>query len=376
MYQKLMHNKSLRLIGGLLGGLLLSVAINVFIVPQGLYGGGAYGLCQVIRTLLQRELSLSLPFDLAGVLYFFVNIPLFLLAYKALGREFFWKAAICTVCNSVFLAVIPSPSTPVIPDILTSCMVGGILAGFASGLVLTCGCSTGGLDILGLYLSKKGSRFTVGRFSISFNALLYTLCFFLFDATTAIYSAIYNVLSSLFLDRIHRQNVTVQLLIFTKKNDPQLPRYIMEQLDRGVTSWTGRGRAGPATRCRCSASACPSMRSTPCRMFCTRWTRRPSTSCRRASMPAAISSATWGDSNRKNHKTPSSGMVFFLAFSGNCGCESGNVSNLSADKKRNRRKPFLQAGQRLVKRKKTASVGNVFTLPHFFAQINQKFIQT
>lgn len=120
-------------------------------------------------------------------------------------------------------------------------MVGGILAGFASGLVLTCGCSTGGLDILGLYLSKKGSRFTVGRFSISFNALLYTLCFFLFDATTAIYSAIYNVLSSLFLDRIHRQNITVQLLIFTKKNDPQLPRYIMEQLDRGVTSWTGRG---------------------------------------------------------------------------------------------------------------------------------------
>ena len=120
-------------------------------------------------------------------------------------------------------------------------VVGGILAGFASGLVLTCGCSTGGLDILGLYLSKKGSRFTVGRFSISFNALLYTLCFFLFDATTAIYSAIYNVLSSLFLDRIHRQNVTVQLLIFTKKNDPQLPRYIMEQLDRGVTSWTGRG---------------------------------------------------------------------------------------------------------------------------------------
>lgn len=93
-------------------------------------------------------------------------------------------------------------------------------------------------------------------------------------------------------------------------------------------------------------------------------------------MPAAISSATWGDSPRKNHKTPSHGMVFFLTFSGNCGCEGGNVSNLSADKKRNRRKPFLQAGQRLVKRKKTASVGNVFTLPHFFAQINQKFIQT
>ncbi len=241
MYQKLLHTKGLRLVGGLLGGLLLAFSINVFIVPHGLYGGGAYGLCQVVRTLLQRAFALDLPFDLAGVLYFFVNVPLFLLAFRALGRTFFWKAAICTAANSLFLAIIPSPATPVIPDLLTSCMVGGILVGFSGGLVLSCGCSTGGLDILGLYLSKRGSRFTVGRFSITFNAGLYTLCFFLFDATTAIYSAMYNVLSNLFLDRLHRQNVAVQLLIFTKKNDPELPRYIMEQLDRGVTSWTAQG---------------------------------------------------------------------------------------------------------------------------------------
>ena len=241
MYQKLMHNKSLRLIGGLLGGLLLSVAINVFIVPQGLYGGGAYGLCQVIRTLLQRELSLSLPFDLAGVLYFFVNIPLFLLAYKALGREFFWKAAICTVCNSVFLAVIPSPSTPVIPDLLTSCMVGGILAGFASGLVLTCGCSTGGLDILGLYLSKKGSRFTVGRFSMTFNAFLYALCLLLFSPEIAIYSVIYNFAAALVMDKAHQQNISVQVLIFTRADEQALGRRILEQMGRGVTWWEGVG---------------------------------------------------------------------------------------------------------------------------------------
>lgn len=236
-----MHTKGLRLVGGLLGSLLLAATINVLIVPHGLYGGGAYGLCQVVRTLLVQALQLDLPFDLAGVLYFFVNIPLFLLAFKALGRDFFRKAAICTAANAVFLAVIPSPATPVIPDILTSCMVGGILVGFSSGLVLTCGCSTGGLDILGLYLSRKRNGMTVGRVSITFNAGLYTLCFFLFNATTAIYSAIYNILSNLFIDRFHRQNVTVQLLIFTKKKDPTLPRYIMERLDRGVTSWTAKG---------------------------------------------------------------------------------------------------------------------------------------
>ena len=136
MYQKLLHTKGLRLLGGLLGSLLLAAAINVFIVPQGLYGGGAYGLCQVIRTLVLRALDLELPFDLAGVLYFCVNIPLFMLAFRALGREFFLKAAICTAANSLFLAIIPSPAVPVIPDMLTSCMVGGILVGFSGGLVL------------------------------------------------------------------------------------------------------------------------------------------------------------------------------------------------------------------------------------------------
>ena len=58
MYQKLLHTRGLRLLGGLLGSLLLAAAINVFIVPQGLYGGGAYGLCQVIRTLVLRALDL------------------------------------------------------------------------------------------------------------------------------------------------------------------------------------------------------------------------------------------------------------------------------------------------------------------------------
>ena len=115
LYTKLMHNKGLRLVGGLLGSLLMSVAINVFIVPQGLYAGGAYGLCQVIRTLLQTKLGVEASFDLAGVLYFFVNIPLFLLAFRTLGRTFCLKAGICTVSNSVFLALIPSPAVPIIP---------------------------------------------------------------------------------------------------------------------------------------------------------------------------------------------------------------------------------------------------------------------
>ncbi len=115
MYTKLMHDKGLRLVGGLLGSLLMSVAINVFIVPQGLYAGGAYGLCQVIRTLLASKLGVETGFDLAGVLYFFCEHPAVSAGVPGAGADVLPEAAVCTVSNSVFLALIPSPPCPSSP---------------------------------------------------------------------------------------------------------------------------------------------------------------------------------------------------------------------------------------------------------------------
>ena len=241
MLQKVQQNKWLRLGMGVLGGILLAISVNLFVVPQGMYSGGLYGLCQVIRTLVVEHLGLETSVDLAGVLYLLVNLPLIALAWRSLGRGFVIRMTVVTVINSIALAVIPSPVTPIIADKLTSCLVAGILSGFASGLILTCGCSTGGLDILGLYLSKKCKGFTVGKFSITFNAALYALCAVLFNLSAAIYSGIYVVFQSLFLDRLHQQNITVQMTIFTKEDPKLLSETIMEKLDRSFTAWEGQG---------------------------------------------------------------------------------------------------------------------------------------
>ena len=241
MLQKVQQNRWLRLCVGILGGILMAAGINLIIVPQGMYSGGLYGLCQVIRTLIVTNLGVEPTVDLAGIFYLLVNIPLIVLAWRTLGREFVVGMTAVTVINSIALAVIPSPATPIIADKLTSCLLGGIVSGFSSGLILTCGCSTGGLDVLGLYLSKLGKGFTVGRFSITFNTALYVLCAVLFDLSTAIYSAIYVVFQALFLDRAHQQNISVQMLIFTKADPERLNQTILEKLDRSFTLWEGRG---------------------------------------------------------------------------------------------------------------------------------------
>lgn len=241
MLHKALQNRWARVGIAVFATFLYALGVNLFIVPMGLYSGGVVGLSQVIRTLLAQRLTLPAGVDIAGILYFLLNIPMLLIGWKELGRGFLARTLVCVGASSFFLSVIQSPATPILSETLASCVVGGIVCGFALGLALTCGCSTGGLDILGLCLSKRGSRFTVGRFSLSFNVVLYAACALLFNIQTAIYSVIYTVFCSLFIDRGHQQNISVQVLIFTKDEDPLLPHNIMTRLGRGVTYWEGKG---------------------------------------------------------------------------------------------------------------------------------------
>ena len=242
MLYNTLHNRWLRIVAAVVGELIAAAALNLFIVPLNLYTGGIMGVCQLIRTFLQTLLGVTFgAYDIAGILYFLVNVPILLFAYKSLGLGLVAKTIICTVSYSLFYSIIPIPSAPIVDDYLTACLLGGILTGIGSGIVLTCGCSSGGLDVIGLCLSKRGSSFTVGKFSLSFNAVLYAICLILFSPAVAIYSIIYNFMTCMMLDRSHQQNVNVQALIFTREADDKMEHYIMETLKRGVTYWEGTG---------------------------------------------------------------------------------------------------------------------------------------
>ena len=242
MLYNTLHNRWLRIVAAVVGELIAAAALNLFIVPLNLYTGGIMGVCQLIRTFLQTLLGVTFgAYDIAGILYFLVNVPILLFAYKSLGLGLVAKTIICTVSYSLFYSIIPIPSAPIVDDYLTACLLGGILTGIGSGIVLTCGCSSGGLDVIGLCLSKRGSSFTVGKFSLTFNVFLYTACLILFSPEVAIYSVIYNFFASMVLDRMHQQNVNVMALIFTKEDENVLGRFIIEKLDRSVTWWTGTG---------------------------------------------------------------------------------------------------------------------------------------
>ena len=84
-----------------------AIGMNMFIVPAGIYAGGLIGICQLARTLLTDYLGLKLPFDIAGVLYYLVNIPIFLYAWKRMRRRTLIKTIIAVSFSTLFLAVVP-----------------------------------------------------------------------------------------------------------------------------------------------------------------------------------------------------------------------------------------------------------------------------
>ena len=189
MKNKLSTNELWRFLMVAVGTVIFSAAINLFLTPLKLYNGGALGISQLARTILVDRLHLlNAPnIDISGIIYFLLNVPLFLLAYKGVSRLFFLKTAMSVALTTFIVTVIPVPNPLIIEEPLTSCIIGGLMYGVGVGLCLYAGGSGGGTDILGIYFSKNYRNFSVGKVNIIINGVIYLVCALMFDLQTAIY---------------------------------------------------------------------------------------------------------------------------------------------------------------------------------------------
>ena len=222
------------------GSLLFAGGVNLIIMPMKLYNGGFMGVAQLIRTFVVSVLHVDAgQIDLAGMIFYILNVPLFYLAWKGIGKSFCVRTVIAATMESVLLTVIPIPKTPIITDMLTACIIGGLISGVGTGLILRGGSSGGGQDIIGILCAKKYPGFSVGKIGIIMNIGVYGICMMLFDMEIVIYSLIYATVVSLAIDKIHIQNINMSVMIFTKKLG--IAKAIMEETGRGVTNWEGTG---------------------------------------------------------------------------------------------------------------------------------------
>lgn len=222
----------------ILGALIFSLSMNLFLVPLHIYSAGFLGIAQLLRDLLVYLLPWRIPFDIAGILNLFLNSFMILLAVRMLAKDFALHTAIVILFQSVFLSVIPVPSTPLVEDVFISLLTGSILCAYGTKLFFKGRGSGGGIDIIGLYLTKTGKG-SVGGIYLIVNTVVYMICFIIYDSQVALYSIVHSCILSFIVDRIHEDNAESAALIITE--DRSLKLQLLSEVGRGVTAWDGSG---------------------------------------------------------------------------------------------------------------------------------------
>ena len=226
----------------LFGSLCYAVGMNIFLRPMQLYSGGLMGFAQLFQNLLERAGVDFGGFNVSAVFYYLLNLPGLIIAAKKMRKRFIFKTVFAVTAITVLVAVIPSPTTPMLEDGLANTIVAGLLCGAGIGIILHMGASDGGMSIIGMLIIMLKGKGSVGRVGLIANAVLYTIMLFLFDIPTVIYSLIYVVFNSIAADKIHTQNIISQVTLITKLEDTKaLEVEVMGRLNRGMTEINASG---------------------------------------------------------------------------------------------------------------------------------------
>jgi uncharacterized membrane-anchored protein YitT (DUF2179 family) len=225
----------------LLGALIYAIGVNIFLKPLHLYSGGFMGFAQLIETVIKEILKIHVPFNLSGIFYYLFNIPGLIIAWKNVRKRFVVKSLLAVTAITVLVSAIPIPDVPVLHDTLSNAMISGIICGAGIGMILLMGACDGGMTLVSMLILQLKGTGSVGRLGLYVNIVLYSICLFLFDIPTVIYSLIYSVFNSMITDRIHTQNINVQMLIITKLENTKPLEVAIMSTDRGITKWPVTG---------------------------------------------------------------------------------------------------------------------------------------
>ncbi|MTH53274.1 DUF2179 domain-containing protein [Bacillus mangrovi] len=216
------------------GALLNAIALNLFLIPAKVYASGFTGVAQLISSVLARYT----PFTIStGILLLLLNIPVFIIGWRQVGRSFTIYSIISVAATTVFLGFIPLEQ--ISKDILLNAVFGGVIAAVGVGLTLKYGASTGGLDIVAMILSRKKDK-PVGTYFFMMNAVIIFSAGVLFGWEKALYTLVALYASTRVIDAIHTRYEKLTAMIVTKKADA-LKKAIHAKLVRGITAVPAKG---------------------------------------------------------------------------------------------------------------------------------------
>lgn len=218
----------------IVASLIMSINIKSFVRAGNLIPGGFTGLSLLIQRACLDFLGVDLPYSLINIT---LNaIPAFI-GFKTIGKKFTSYSVLMIVLNSFLVDVIPV--TPITYDPLLVSVFGGILNGVAIVIALYGKASSGGTDFIAVYLSNKLNK-PSWNFVFGINVIILLTASVLFGFEAAMYSIIFQFVSTQVIERMHRRDQRVTMFMITDKAD-DIEKKLLDYTHHGITRFEGKG---------------------------------------------------------------------------------------------------------------------------------------
>lgn len=219
-----------RIIGIVLGAIIVAISINTLIIPNKIADGGITGIAIILHYLLNWPISWTV---------LFLNLPLFVIGWKMVGRTFLVYSVLGVSGFSIALSV-SSIAPSLTNDALLAAIFGGVVSGIGMGIIFRSRGSLGGTDILAVFFSRTTS-FSVGQVLMGIDAIIFIVTAILLRPEMAMYAMIYMFIATKMIDLVQEGlNHSKSVLVVTSEPEA-IAQAIMEKLDRGVTLFNAVG---------------------------------------------------------------------------------------------------------------------------------------
>lgn len=208
---------------------LCALSMNLFLVPAHVYAAGINGAAQLISDILLDSAHIHLSI---GLLVLILNMPIALLGWFKVGKSFTLFSFITVVLTSFFLTVLPLH--PLSSDLLLNSIFGGMISAIGVGVALKYGISTGGLDIIAIYLTRRNRNASSGKYFLILNGIIIVIAGVVYEWQYALYTLISRFVNSYVIDMIHTKYQKLTVMTVTGESE-RLTKAIQDQFDRGMT---------------------------------------------------------------------------------------------------------------------------------------------
>ena len=213
-----------------IGCVIGAAAYPTFLDPGKIAPGGLTGVAMILKHLWGWDI---------GITSLSLNIPLFIIGYRAMGKVFAFRSLVATILFSFLIDLMPLKEIPVEPILGT--LYGGILLGIGLGFILRGGATTGGTDMCARMVHKYLPFMSVGMFLFLIDCVVVVAAWIFIGSSEALYALICIFVSGKAVDMVMLGLSSNKACFVITDQWERVSGRLMEEMERGVTQLSARG---------------------------------------------------------------------------------------------------------------------------------------